>query len=150
MLSADDLTRILGGAPGGVRGPRTELQWITPYDAPDDPLVRERGGHLVVTLRLITYDSDGQRINNIKEQECALVEARHRATTDAARAAAYLAAWRDALAEVFHCGQADRLDAWMPHDLVCSDVLKLKTAHTFEDFRPKMRARGRLGKLLTE
>jgi len=45
-------------------------------------------------------------------------------------------------------GNLEQLDYLMPHDLLCTDALKLKRAQTREDFAKALCAKSRLGAYL--
>ena len=143
MLSADDLQQALAALPDEVRGPRASLGWVP--DA-SGALVSEHAGYLRATLRLICYDADGVTINTIKEQDCVLVRADHRATTSSERLHAYLQGWTQALAILLAVPGLDA-DCLMPSDIAAPAVLGLKTAHTAEDFQARLLVKSRLGRL---
>ena len=105
----------------------------------------EKHGGLVLTLRLVTWDGQDadRRIRDIKEQEVGFA----RAADDADRTAAYAKAWAATLARAFeHLQTCDVVETLMPHDLVFTDVLSLKTATTQEAFEAAFMQRSRLGK----
>ncbi|HEY4223731.1 MAG TPA: hypothetical protein VGO62_20380 [Myxococcota bacterium] len=60
---------------------------------------------------------------------------------------AYLAAWVDVVSSALAVPD-ETIDTLMPHDFVHADVLKLKTAHSKEDFAAALMRESRLGRLL--
>ena len=110
-----------------------------------------RGPMVAITMQLVLWNTvvvDGEErraITDVKEQQIAGAPA----ATSFARFQAYVEAWVAVLTRVFASdAERDALDTLMPHDLVKSDVLALKTAHTKDDFEHALMQRSRLGKWL--
>lgn len=111
--------------------------------AVDDP---ER---TTVTVRLIVLEPDGRSVRDIKEQELycgspALYE-------DSTRVDEMLYAQQQVLGQLLRdlSGKRDVVDTLMPHDLLFTDVMTLVRARTREDFAQALRAKSRLGRLLS-
>lgn len=100
----------------------------------------------ISVVRMITWEAadDGTRsIRDIKEQE--LYMGWPVFYEDIDRIEAFFAALGDVLTEI----PLDAAAPMMPHELMCTDALKLKRAHTREDFAAALRAKSRLGPLLS-
>lgn len=114
------------------------------------PEVRPEGGGLVLTLRLILWEEEGERrmVRDIKEQELRVGAAE---LADP-RFGAFVEGWRLALAELFAAisgaGRLDGIEGVMPHDLAHLGVLRLKRPRSADDFCDMLLRPGRLGALL--
>lgn len=105
---------------------------------------REEAGELVGSTRLIFWEVTryGRTISNIKEQE-------HR-WWPRGTPARKLNLIRSALQQVLGELRSNEVEALMPADLAryVQQLLKLKTAHTVDDYAKALRAKSRLGRLL--
>jgi hypothetical protein len=107
---------------------------------PSEPWVR-------LLVRLIDWERDGETltIRSVKEQEVAFALASAIPTLTHDRVQAFLRA----LARVLSRGMCSpTIETMMPHDLLPTDALTLKTAVTEEHFVKALGAKSRLGPLL--
>lgn len=113
----------------------------------DVPAPDSSGPASCAVFRLIIWEErDGMlSIRDVKEQQVymgwpVLYD-------DAERVAAFFEAYGEVFAEVADRG-VEVVERLMPHDLINADALKLKRAHTREDFAAALRAKRRLGRYL--
>ena len=106
--------------------------------------VRSDAPAAIAVVRLIVWETrDGtESIRDIKEQE--LYMGWPVFYDDEERIEAFFAALGGVIAEI----GLEAVECLMPHDLMRTDVLKLKRARTREDFDAALRAKSRLGKFL--
>lgn len=108
----------------------------------------EQSEAAIVVIRLIIFEErDGQRmVRDIKEQQVRGGPAS--LYDDPARVDEMLYAQQEVLGEVLR-GPIERVEGLMPGDLLFTNVLSLVKARSREHFAKALRAKSRLGRLLS-
>lgn len=105
-------------------------------------------GKADAVLRFVIWcgnpDVDGPKLYDVKEQDVCLVPEQFR---NHPHLDEYLLGWSLAVTEVL---EQTNDDGWtlLPSDFVSSDVLKLKTPKTADEFKAALLVKSRLGKLI--
>jgi hypothetical protein len=124
-----------------VRGVRTAEALHVELALADDAQPFGENG---LTIRLIVSDlgeGGALTIRDIKEQDVFFPD------VEDARAIAFFEGWARVAARVL--AECSKVDWLMPHDALPTDALKLVRAKTADDFEQALKAKSRLGRLLT-